>query len=106
MLVRADAHIGLLHRGTEKLIESKNINQALPYFDRLDYVSTMSQEHVFTLAIEGLLNLAIPKRANDLRVIFLEITRLLNHLMAITTPRPRFRRFNTFFYGRLKNAKN
>jgi len=85
MLIRADPHIGLLHRGTEKLIESKNINQALPYFDRLDYVSTMAQEHSFTLAVEGLLNLAVTNRASYLRVIFLELTRLLNHLMAITT---------------------
>lgn len=82
---RADPHIGLLHRGTEKLIEYKTYMQALPYFDRLDYVSMMVQEHVFSLAIEKLLNCSVPIRAQYIRVIFLEITRILNHLMAITT---------------------
>lgn len=81
----ADPHIGLLHRGTEKLIESKTYLQALPYFDRLDYVSTMSQGHVFCLATEALLNTYVPLRAQYIRVLFLEITRLLNHLLAITT---------------------
>lgn len=80
---RADPHIGLLHRGTEKLIEYKTYMQALPYFDRLDYVSMMAQEHTFSLAIETLLNCVIPRRAQYIRVIFLEITRLLNHLLAI-----------------------
>lgn len=82
---RADPHIGLLHRGTEKLIEYKTYMQALPYFDRLDYVSMMVQEHVFSLAIEKLLNCTVPIRAQYIRVLFLEITRILNHLMAVTT---------------------
>jgi NADH dehydrogenase (ubiquinone) Fe-S protein 2 len=80
---RADAHIGLLHRGTEKLIESKTFTQALPYFDRLDYVSMMAQEHTYSLAIEKLGNFSVPKRAQYIRVIFLEITRILNHLLAV-----------------------
>jgi NADH dehydrogenase (ubiquinone) Fe-S protein 2 len=80
---RADPHIGLLHRGTEKLIEYKNYVQALPYFDRLDYVSMMSQEHTYCLAVEKLFNCRIPKRAQYIRVIFAEITRILNHLLAV-----------------------
>ena len=80
---RADPHIGLLHRGTEKLIEYKNYTQALPYFDRLDYVSMMSQEHTYCLAVEKLLNCDVPLRAQYLRVLFAEITRILNHLLAI-----------------------
>ena len=80
---RADPHIGLLHRGTEKLIEHKNYLQALPYFDRLDYVSMMSQEHAYVLAVEKLLNCTIPLRAQYIRVLFSEITRILNHLLAI-----------------------
>jgi NADH dehydrogenase (ubiquinone) Fe-S protein 2 len=82
---RADPHIGLLHRGTEKLIESRNFIQSLPYFDRLDYVSMMAQEHAYSLSIERLLNIEIPLRAKYIRVMFLELTRLLNHLLAITT---------------------
>lgn len=82
---RADPHIGLLHRGTEKLIEYKTYLQALPYFDRLDYVSPMSQEHAFALAVEKLLGLEIPVRAKYIRVLFCEITRILNHLLNITT---------------------
>ncbi len=82
---RADPHIGLLHRGTEKLIEYKTYLQALPYFDRLDYVSPMAQEHVFALAVEKLLGLEIPERAKYIRVLFCEITRILNHLLNITT---------------------
>jgi len=82
---RADPHVGLLHRGTEKLIEYKSYSQALPYFDRLDYVSMMAQEHAYSLAVENLLNLSIPVRAKYIRVIFLEITRILNHIMAVTT---------------------
>jgi len=85
IITKADPHIGLLHRGTEKLIEYKTYLQALPYFDRLDYVSMMVQEHTFALAIEKLLNLTIPRRAQYIRVLFAEITRLLNHLMAVTT---------------------
>jgi len=78
-------HIGLLHRGTEKLIEYKNYIQALPYFDRLDYVSMMAQEQVFSAAIEKSVCTAVPLRAQFVRVLFLEITRILNHLMAVTT---------------------
>lgn len=80
----ADPHIGLLHRGTEKLIEYKNYLQALPYFDRLDYVSMMSQEHAYVLAVEKLIKCKIPLRAQYIRVLFSEITRILNHLLAIT----------------------
>lgn len=80
---KADPHIGLLHRGTEKLVEYKNYFQALPYFDRLDYVSMMSQEHGYSLAVEDLLQICIPRRAKIIRVIFLEITRILNHLLAV-----------------------
>jgi NADH dehydrogenase (ubiquinone) Fe-S protein 2 len=82
---RADPHIGLLHRGTEKLIEYKTFLQALPYFDRLDYVSMMVQEHCYSLAVEGLLELKVPSRAKYIRVLFSEITRILNHLLAVTT---------------------
>lgn len=80
-----DVHIGLLHRGTERLIEHKSVTQAVPYFDRLDYVSTLAQEHCFVLAVERLLNLSIPRRAQHIRVVALELTRILNHLLAITT---------------------
>jgi NADH dehydrogenase (ubiquinone) Fe-S protein 2 len=80
---RADPHIGLLHRGTEKLIEYKSYMQALPYFDRLDYVSMMAQEHTYSMAVEKLGHIPIPLRAQYIRVIFLEITRLLNHLLAV-----------------------
>jgi len=80
---RADPHIGLLHRGTEKLIEYKTYMQALPYFDRLDYVSIMAQEHTYSLAVEKLADIKIPRRAQFIRVLFLEITRLLNHLLAV-----------------------
>jgi len=80
---KADAHIGLLHRGTEKLIEKKSYFQALPYFDRLDYVSMMAQEHTYSLAIETLSTLKVPIRAQYIRVLFLELTRILNHLLAV-----------------------
>jgi NADH dehydrogenase (ubiquinone) Fe-S protein 2 len=80
---RADPHIGLLHRGTEKLMEHKTYRQALPYMDRLDYVSMMAQEHTYSLAVEKRLNRAVPKRAKYIRVRFLEVTRLLNHLLAV-----------------------
>jgi len=80
---RADPHIGLLHRGTEKLIEHKTYIQALPYFDRLDYVSMMAQEHTYSLAVEKILNIKIPRRAQIIRVLFAEITRILNHLLAV-----------------------
>ena len=81
---RADPHIGLLHRGTEKLIEYKNYLQALPYFDRLDYVSMMCQEHGYSLAVEKLLRCEVPLRAQYIRVLFSEITLILNHLLALT----------------------
>lgn len=79
------AHIGFLHRGTEKLAEYKNYLQILPYLDRLDYVSTISYEHVFSLAIEKLGNIFVDFNISATRIIFLELTRILNHLLAITT---------------------
>jgi NADH dehydrogenase (ubiquinone) Fe-S protein 2 len=82
---RADPHIGLLHRGTEKLMEYKSYTQALPYVDRLDYVSMMAQELCFSLTLERLLNLKVPLRAEYIRVLFSELTRILNHLLAVTT---------------------
>ena len=82
---RADPHIGLLHRGTEKLIEYKTYTQATPYFDRLDYVSPMNQEHAFALATEKLLGITPPLRAQYIRVLFCELTRILNHILNITT---------------------
>jgi len=82
---RIDSHIGLLHRGTEKLIEHKTYLQAIPYFDRLDYVSPMCQEHAFALAVEGLLKCDVPIRAQYIRVLFSELTRILNHCLNIAT---------------------
>lgn len=82
---RADPHIGLLHRGTEKLIEHKTYLQALPYMDRLDYVSPMCQEHAFALAVETLLGVEVPERAQWIRVLFSELTRIMNHLLNVTT---------------------
>ena len=82
---RADPHIGFLHRGTEKLIEYKTYTQATPYFDRLDYVSPMCQEHAYALAVEKLLDIKVPERAQYIRVMFSEITRILNHILNITT---------------------
>jgi NADH dehydrogenase (ubiquinone) Fe-S protein 2 len=99
LIQKADPHIGLLHRGTEKLIEYKTYLQSLPYFDRLDYVSMMAQEHTFALATEALLNLKIPLRAQYIRVIFLEITRILNHLLAITTHALDIGAFTPFLWG-------
>jgi NADH dehydrogenase (ubiquinone) Fe-S protein 2 len=84
-VVKAVPHIGLLHRGTEKLIEYKTYIQALPYFDRLDYVSMMANEHAYSLAVEKALKCSIPLRAQYIRVLFDEITRILNHIMAVTT---------------------
>jgi NADH-quinone oxidoreductase subunit D len=84
VIERADPHIGLLHRGTEKLIEHKTYVQALPYFDRLDYISPMAQEYAFALAVEKLLGCEVPLRAQYIRVMFAEITRLLNHLLWIS----------------------
>lgn len=82
---RADPHIGLLHRGTEKLIEHKTYLQALPYFDRLDYVSPMNQEHCYSMAVEKLLGIQVPERAKYIRVMFSELTRILNHVLNVTT---------------------
>jgi len=85
VVTRVDPHIGLLHRGTEKLIEAKTYLQALPYFDRLDYVAPMNQEHAYCLAVEKLLGIAVPRRAQLIRVLFSEIGRLLSHLLNVTT---------------------
>ena len=82
---RVDPHIGLLHRGTEKLIEYKTYLQAIPYFDRLDYVAPMNQEHAFCLAIEKLAGIEVPRRASIIRVLYSEIGRVLNHLLNVTT---------------------
>jgi NADH-quinone oxidoreductase subunit D len=82
---RVDPHIGLLHRGTEKLIEHKTYLQAVPYFDRLDYVAPMNQEHAYCLAVEKLLGISVPKRAQLIRVLYSEIGRLLSHLLNVTT---------------------
>jgi NADH-quinone oxidoreductase subunit D len=85
LVERVDPHIGLLHRGTEKLIEAKTYLQGLPYFDRLDYVAPMSQEHAYALAIERMLGVEVPRRAQLIRVLYCEISRLLAHLMNVTT---------------------
>jgi NADH:ubiquinone oxidoreductase subunit D len=86
LIERADPNIGFLHRGTEKLIESRTYLQALPYFDRLDYVSMMSQEHAFCLAVESLLNsVSYTNIYVQIRTLFDELTRLLNHFLAIST---------------------
>lgn len=83
-IIKTDTHIGLLHRGTEKLIEYKTALQALPYFDRLDYVSVMAMEHSFCLAIERLTNTVISNRAKSIRMLYAELTRVLNHLLAVS----------------------
>ena len=85
LVERVDPHIGLLHRGTEKLIEAKTYLQAVPYFDRLDYVAPMNQEHAFALAVEKLLGITVPRRGQLIRVLYSEIGRLLAHLMNVTT---------------------
>ncbi len=85
VVTRVDPHIGLLHRGTEKLIEYKTYMQAIPYFDRLDYVAPMNQEHAYALAIEKLLGISVPRRAQLIRVLYSEIGRLLSHLLNVTT---------------------
>ncbi|MGJ8528225.1 NADH-quinone oxidoreductase subunit D [Maritalea sp.] len=82
---RCDPHVGLLHRGTEKLIEQKTYLQAVPYFDRLDYVSPMNQEHAFALAVEKLLGIEVPRRGQLIRVLYSEIGRILSHLLNVTT---------------------
>ena len=81
---RADPHIGLLHRGTEKLIEHKTYLQAVPYFDRLDYVAPQNQEHAFALAVEKLAGIEVPPRGQYIRVLYAEIGRILNHILNIT----------------------
>ena len=96
---RADPHIGLLHRGTEKLIEHKTYLQAVPYFDRLDYVAPMNQEHAFALAVEALLDLDIPRRAQYIRVLYSEISRIANHLMNICTMALDVGAMTPFFWG-------
>ena len=85
IIERCDPHIGLLHRGTEKLCEAKTYLQALPYMDRLDYVSPMCMEHSYVLAIEKLANIEVPERAQYIRVLFAEITRILNHILNTTS---------------------
>ena len=85
VIERADPHIGLLHRGTEKLIEYKTYLQAVPYFDRLDYVAPMNQEHAFALAVERLLGIEVPKRGQYIRALYCEIGRILSHLLNVTT---------------------
>ncbi len=84
-VVRADPHIGLLHRATEKLAEHRTYTQVLPYLDRLDYVSMVAQEHAYSLAVEKLLDIQVPIRSSLIRVLFCELTRILNHLLALTT---------------------
>ena len=85
VIERADPHIGLLHRATEKLVESKPYNQSIGYMDRLDYVSMMCNEHAYVMAIENLMNISVPERAQYIRVMFDEVTRILNHLLWIGT---------------------
>jgi NADH dehydrogenase (ubiquinone) Fe-S protein 2 len=98
-ILRTTPHIGLLHRGTEKLMEHKTFIQGLPYLDRLDYVSMMSQEHAYSLCLENLLGLEVPIRASVIRVMFIEITRILNHLMAVTTHALDVGALNPFLWG-------
>lgn len=97
IVTRADPHIGLLHRGTEKLIEYKTYLQAMPYFDRLDYVSMMCNEQAYCLAVEKLLGVEAPPRAKYIRTMFAEMTRILNHILAVTT--------HALDVGGLKEAK-
>jgi NADH dehydrogenase (ubiquinone) Fe-S protein 2 len=98
-VINVDPHIGLLHRGTEKLIEYKTFLQSLPYFDRLDYVSMMAQEHAFAISVENLVQCKIPFRAKIIRILFLEITRILNHLLALTTHALDIGAMTPFFWG-------
>lgn len=99
VVMKADPHIGLLHRGSEKLIEHKTFLQALPYFDRIDYVSMIAQEHCYSIAVESLISLEVPLRAQYIRVIFLEITRLLNHLLAVSCHALDVGAITPFFWG-------
>lgn len=105
IIKRADPHIGLLHRGTEKLLEQRTYIQGLPYFDRLDYVSMMCQEHVWCLAIEKLLGIEVPKRASYIRVLFSEITRIQNHLMWIGTHALDVGAMSVFLYAFIEREK-
>lgn len=98
-ILRATPQIGLLHRGTEKLMEYKTFIQGLPYLDRLDYVSMMSQEHAYSLCVESLLDIEVDRRASVIRTLFIELTRLLNHLMAITTHALDIGALNPFLWG-------
>ena len=102
---KADPHIGLLHRGTEKLIENKTYMQAVPYFDRLDYVAPMNQEHAFALAIEKILKIDVPIRAQFIRVMFCEIGRILSHILNVTTQALDVGAL-THLFGVLKNVKH
>ena len=102
---RVDPHIGLLHRGTEKLMESRTYLQNLPYLDRLDYVAPMNQEHAWCIALETLCDIKISRRASDIRVLFCEIGRVLNHLLNITTQGMDVGALTPIFWG-LKNAKS
>ena len=102
---KADPHIGLLHRGTEKLIENKTYMQAVPYFDRLDYVAPMNQEHAFALAIEKILSIDVPIRAQFIRVMFCEIGRILSHILNVTTQALDVGALTPSF-GDLKNVKH
>ena len=102
---KADPHIGLLHRGTEKLIENKTYMQAVPYFDRLDYVAPMNQEHAFALAIEKILKIDVPIRAQFIRVMFCEIGRILSHILNVTTQALDVGASDTFIFGVLKKEK-
>ena len=85
IIIKADPHIGLLHRGTEKLLETRTFLRGLPYFDRLDYVSCMVQEHSYCITLEFLKSISVNSQIQIIRILFSEITRILNHLMAITT---------------------
>ena len=105
MSERVDPHIGLLHRGTEKLIEHKTYLQAIGYFDRLDYVAPMNQEHAFVLAAEKLLGIEVPRRGQLIRVLYCEIGRLLSHLLKVTTQATESAR-SPPHYGGLRSAKN
>jgi len=98
-ILQADAHIGLLHRGTEKLLESRSYEKGLGYFDRLDYVSMMAQEHAFTVVVERLLSTSVATPTNLIRILFLELTRLLNHILSITTHAMDVGAFTPFLWG-------
>lgn len=105
IIERADPHIGLLHRGTEKLLEERTYIQGLPYFDRLDYVSMMCQEHVWCLSIEKLLGVNVPRRAQFIRVLFSEVTRLMNHLLWIGTHALDVGAMSVFLYSFIDREK-